>query len=270
MVVRRKRKSADSFSSLNKVELIRGGKPYFDRMLQMIGTARETIHLQTYIYASDETGTMVADALKEAVKRKVRVYLLTDGYASKAMSKTFIRELKAAGIHFRCFNPLFRSKYFDFGRRLHHKVIVVDTMYAMSGGINITNRYNDTADQPAWLDFALYLEGEAAKELCVLCWQSWKNYPKRMRPTPCDQQKIEFTIPEKERADVSVRVNDWVRRKHQISLSYVSMLRNARSHVTILCAYFLPGRLIRHQLRYAANRGVKVKVITAGVSDVKL
>jgi len=117
MAVRRKRKSADSFSSLNKVELIRGGKPYFDRMLQMIGTARETIHLQTYIYASDETGTMVADALKEAVKRKVRVYLLTDGYASRTMSKTFIKELKAAGIHFRFFNNIYNFA-------VNHKIVI--------------------------------------------------------------------------------------------------------------------------------------------------
>jgi cardiolipin synthase len=48
------------------------------------------------------------------------------------------------------------------------------------------------------------------------------------------------------------------------------MFRNAKSHITILCAYFLPGRVIRRQLRYATQRGVKVKVITAGVSDVKI
>jgi cardiolipin synthase len=48
------------------------------------------------------------------------------------------------------------------------------------------------------------------------------------------------------------------------------MLKHAKSHVTILCAYFLPGRIIRQQLRYAVSRGVKIKLITAGVSDVKL
>jgi cardiolipin synthase len=270
MASRRRKKGAEHYTSLNRAELIRGGKPYFDRLLQMIGSAQDTIHLQTYIYDADETGKMVADALKAAVKRKVRVYLLTDGYASKKMSKTFIKELKEAGIYFRFFNPLFKSKYFYFGRRLHHKVTVVDARYAMTGGVNITDRYNDMPGNQAWLDFALYVEGEAAKELCILCWESWKNYPARMNITSCDQTNIQLTIQPNEACEVSMRRNDWVRRKNDISITYVNMLRNAKSHVTILCAYFLPGRLIRHQIRYAVSRGVKIKVITAGVSDVKL
>src|SRR5690349_11399027 len=127
MVSLRRKKKADPYSSLNKVELVQGGKPYFDRLLEMIASAKETIHLQTYIYENDETGKAVADALIEAAKRKVKVYLLPDGYASKKIAKPFIQELKNAGIHFRFFNPLFKSKYFYFGRRLHHKIIVVDT-----------------------------------------------------------------------------------------------------------------------------------------------
>ncbi|MBK7883365.1 MAG: hypothetical protein IPJ81_05950 [Chitinophagaceae bacterium] len=48
------------------------------------------------------------------------------------------------------------------------------------------------------------------------------------------------------------------------------MFRNARSHITILCSYFLPGRIIRSLLSKAARRGVKIKIITAGPSDVML
>ncbi|HSN60173.1 MAG TPA: phospholipase D-like domain-containing protein, partial [Ferruginibacter sp.] len=39
-------------------------------------------------------------------------------------------------------------------------------------------------------------------------------------------------------------------------------------HITILCSYFLPGKMIRRRLKNAAKRGVKIKVITAGPSDV--
>lgn len=261
---------AEHYSSQNKLQLIRGGKPYFDCLLAMIENAQESIHLQTYIFDDDVTGQRVADALKAAVKRNVKVYMLADGYASKVMARSFIHGLIEAGIHFRYFNPLFKSKYFYFGRRLHHKVVVVDTKYALTGGVNITNRYNDMPNDPAWLDFALFIEGEAAKELCVLCWKTWKNYPPRMGLTPCEKKEIHFNIPVQERCEVSMRRNDWVRRKNEISATYVNMFRNAKSHITILCSYFLPGRIIRRQLRFATSRGVKIKVITAGVSDVKL
>jgi cardiolipin synthase len=59
-----------------------------------------------------------------------------------------------------------------------------------------------------------------------------------------------------------------VRRKNQVSKTYIEMLGNAKSHITILCSYFLPGKTIRRLLSNASRRGVKIKVITAGRSDV--
>lgn len=262
--------SAGGYTPVNRVQLIRGGKTYFDLLLQMISGAKESIHLQTYIYDDDETGMAVADALKAAARRYVQVYLVADGYASQVMSQSFINELRAAGVHFRFFEPLFKSKYFYLGRRLHHKMAVVDTRYALVGGINITNRYNDMPGKPAWLDYALYVEGETARELCVLCWKTWKGYPVNMGITPCEEKQLSFEIPAEERSDVRMRRNDWVRRKNQISKTYLEMLRNSKSQVTILCSYFIPGNVMRRNMVQAVNRGVKVKVIAAGPSDVML
>jgi cardiolipin synthase A/B len=124
----------------NSIELVRGGCDYFDRLKQMIDRAKETIHLQTYIYEDDETGKEIAERLISASKRGVTVYLLADGYASQSLSSAFIDRIRNAGIHFRFFEPVFKSRYFYFGRRLHHKIFVVDTTCALVGGINISNR----------------------------------------------------------------------------------------------------------------------------------
>jgi cardiolipin synthase len=259
-----------NYTANNKVELVRGGKNYFDLMLELINRAKDTIHLQVYIYDDDETGTRVANALKAAVQRKVQVYLMADGYASQVMSQKFIDDLRAAGIHFRFFETIFRSKYFYFGRRLHHKVLVVDTRYALVGGLNISDRYNDMPQQPAWLDFALYAEGEIAKQLCVLCWKTWKGFPRRMGITPCEQKELQFYFPDGEKSMVRMRRNDWVRRKNQISRSYIEMLKTAKTEITILCSYFLPGRIMRKNILQALQRGVQIKVVLAGLSDVML
>lgn len=258
------------FSLQNKVTLIRGGAGYFNTLLELINNATESIHIQTYIYDEDETGKQVAEALKEAVLRKVEVHLMADGYASKEISEDFIAELKAAGIQFRFFEPLFRSRDFYFGRRMHHKITVADTKYALVGGINISNRYNDMPHAPAWLDFALYAEGEIARELCILCWKSWNGYPMNMGVTPCEQKALRFDFSPGERSAVRMRRNDWVRRKNQISSTYVEILRSSKKEVTILCSYFLPSGFIRKQMVDAVKRGVKIRVITAGVSDVKV
>lgn len=183
--------------SSHKVKLIRGGKEYFELLLDLINGATDSIHLQTYIFDDDETGTLIANALKAAAKRNVSVHLFTDGYASQGMSEKFINEMRNSSIHLRFFEPLFRSSYFYFGRRMHHKVFVADTRFALVGGINITDRYNDMPGDPAWLDFALYAEGEIAKELCVLCWKTWNGFPVKMGVTPCEEKLLSFDFKRK-------------------------------------------------------------------------
>jgi len=263
-----KQKNSPAYSSQNKVRLVRGGRDYFDLLLHLINQASESIHLQTYIFDDDETGSRVADALKAAVKRNVHVYLLADGYASQVMSKKFIDDLNTSGIHFRFFEPFFKSKNYYFGRRMHHKVFVADAEFALVGGVNISDRYNDMPEQPAWLDFALFTEGEIAKELCVLCWKTWNGFPKKMGITPCEEKDLFFDFNEEETSLVRMRRNDWVRRKSEISATYFEMFRHARSDITILCSYFLPGKIIRRLLRSASKRGVRIRVIIAGPSDV--
>ena len=266
----RKRKVANTYTDNNYVRLIRGGKEYFDALVQLIDSAKENIHLQAYIYDDDETGILIAGALKKAAQRNVSVYVIVDGYASQVLSRSFVKDMRQAGIHFRFFEPVFKSRYFYFGRRMHHKVMVVDAKYALVGGVNIADRYNDLSGKPAWLDFALYLEGEIAAELCVLCWKTWNGYPMNMPITPCEEKRPVVDIAIENRSEVRMRRNDWVRRKNEISASYIQMFRTAKKEVTVLCSYFLPGKIMRQQIQYALSRGVNIRIVAAGISDVSL
>ncbi|MFZ1527207.1 MAG: phospholipase D-like domain-containing protein [Ferruginibacter sp.] len=251
-------------------QIVHGGSEYFKLLLQLIDRSEHCIHLQTYIFEEDETGKMLASSLRSAAARGVEVYLLVDGYASQSLSKNFITELREAGIHFRFFEPLLKSRNFYFGRRMHHKVFVSDSACALVGGINISNRYNDMPGTPAWLDFAFYTEGNPAKELCVLCWKTWNGFSSNTGIAPCEKNCFNFTGTARENSFVRMRRNDWVRTKNEISRTYQHMFRQAHTGITIMCSYFLPGNSIRRLLGKASARGVKIKVVTAGLSDVML
>jgi cardiolipin synthase A/B len=265
----KKIKGSNGFTK-NKIKLIQSGKQYFDLVLQLISQATRSIHIQSYIFNDDETGSLVVNALKNAAKKNVSIYILADGYASKSISQKFIESIENENIAFRFFEPFIKSKYFYFGRRMHQKVMVVDGRYAIVGGMNIANRYNDMPESNAWLDFAIYAEGLIAKELCILCWKTWNDFPTTMELTPCEKEVIEYTIDEKDNCLSRIRRNDWVRRKNEISATYIHMLRHAQKEITIMCSYFLPGRVIRKLLRQAIARGVIIKLIVAGQSDVKI
>lgn len=267
---RRRKKLVDKYTAINEVKLIRGGKDYFEVLLKLIENARETIHFQTYIYTEDETGRLVTDALKRAVKNKVEVYLMADGYASQDLSGSFIEELKSAGIHFRFFEPVFKSSNFYFGRRMHYKVVVADATHALVGGVNVANKYNDMPGKPAWLDFALLVTGEVSMDLCVQCRKTWKGYQVSEKITACRNKLVDTQDLSKNICEVRMRCNDWVWKKNEISRSYFEMLNKATCQVTILCSYFLPGKKMRRQMELAIKKGVNIRIIAAGPSDVML
>lgn len=261
--------SANKYSENNRVSWVTGGRPYFDHLIDLISRAEATLHLQTYILAEDETGRFVSKALVAAAGRGVDVFLMVDGYASQSLSRDFINALKKQGVKFKFFEPLFRSRKFYFGRRLHHKICVIDMRYALVGGINIADHYNDLPDNPPWLDFALSVEGEIVQELLILCQKTWNGF-QPLKEIPQIKKPPSFNIPEKDRSQVRMRRNDWVRWKDEISLSYIELFMGAKSHITILSSYFLPGRVFRRAIRKARNRGVEVTVIVTGISDVKI
>lgn len=252
------------FKSLpqNSTRLVRSGYEYFELLEKLIYTAQARIHLQVYIYEEDQTGKQIANALIDAARRGVKVFVVADGYASQDISDAFIKKLEQAGIQFRYFNPLLKSRNFYFGRRMHHKVVVVDGNKALVGGINISNNYNDTVEHSAWLDWALYVEGEVASRLEIICEDLRKFEILEITKT---RFRRKLTLPDQ---PIAVRINDWVRGRKDITASYLKMLRNATSRITIVSSYLLPGKLLRRNLRVAAKRGIKIRLVMAGMSDV--
>lgn len=255
-----------SFSFHNQPTLIRGGQPYFSALEELIGAAEKSIQLQVYIYDEDETGKRIAEKLIAARKKNVEVQLLLDGYASRGLSNTFKEILSNAGIQLRFFNPIFKSEHFYFGRRLHHKIVVRDGIEALVGGINISNRYNDMPEAPAWLDWAIKIKGDAAFELYKLCnlfYARWNRNNIQL-----DRKLIIQKTDTNLHCPIRIRRNDWVMNKNQISATYMEMLRNVEQEIIIMSSYFIPSNFIRKSMAEALQRGVKIKLILASTSDI--
>jgi len=258
----------DIYTIHNHVKLVRGGKPYFSQMLEMIDNAKTSIHLQTYIYDEDETGNAIAEALIKAAARGVGVYVLLDAYASQNLSNHFKNHLIKAGIHLCFFEPFFHSRRFYIGRRLHHKILLTDEYKSLVGGINISNRYNDIQGTPAWLDWAICTEGDASHQLYHYCVEVWD----KEAGDTLHLKANNFYPPNAvtETCYVRVRKNDWINRRTQVSHSYKEMFKTAKTDVIVMSSYFWPSRSLLRKIAYASKRGVQIKLILAGVSDIKI
>jgi cardiolipin synthase len=259
-----KKKSA--YSLHNKIKLLRGGYEYFNSLEELILNANQSIQLQVYIFEEDQTGNHIADLLIAAAERGIAIQVLLDGYASASLSTQFRKKMKEKGINLRFFEPILKSKNFYFGRRLHHKIVVVDGSKALVGGINISDRYNDMPGQTAWLDWAVLIEGEAAYELYKLCNSFYAK--KETDKIILDEKKLMNELDLTSSTPIKISRNDWVMNKNEISASYMKMLKNADSSVIMMSSYFIPGNFFKKNIIKALNRGVNIKVIVAGPSDV--
>lgn len=232
---------------------------------RMLSEAKNEIHLQVYILDDDETGRMILGELSKARQRGVEVYLLVDTYGSKDLSPVFIKEINDSGIHFRYFSKLVNFRGFHFGRRLHQKVTVVDSKIVLISGINIADRYRGIGKEKPWLDFGLLAEGPICEDVSLICASFWKR--KFIRKNIKNNPK---KLDKESRPLLRVRQNDWMRNKSQISKSYKYAFNNAEKYITIIGAYFLPGRKLRHLIKRAVKRGVRARVILSKKSDSKI
>lgn len=259
------RNRIDGYTLHNSVRIVRGGEDYFSCIDEIAARASYSLHLQTYIFDEDSTGERVANALIAAAERGVRVYVMLDGYASQGISKQFIERLRSSGIHFRYFEPFFKSSVYYFGRRLHHKVIVADGYLCLVGGVNISNRYNDLESAPAWLDWALMAEGEVAAQLDKICVRVWNRglFSKKCAATDLPEYNTVGEV-----CRVKVSRNDWVFSRTDITDSYRRLFDVAQIEITIMTSYFWPPQAILSRMEQAASRGVQVRVVLTGRADV--
>jgi cardiolipin synthase A/B len=258
---------ASSISCGNKADFYLEGQSYYDFYVDLIDRAETTVHLQTYIFEMDRFGSRVHQTLIQAARRGVHVYMLIDSVGSAHFSDINEKELKDAGVKFYRFNALAYKWFYQWGRRLHHKVLLIDHEKALVGGINVTTSGYGHNNLPQQLDFAVYLEGPVIPDLCRYCqfvFQKAGAGAVPMEPVYGNCQSLDKSS---EHIDLKISINDWVYRRWQITKRYADITKYAQHDITIINSYFFPRRKFMNQLAAAARRGVRVRLILPMISD---
>lgn len=246
----------------NHVEFFLDGENYYEKYLNAIRSAKESIHLQTYIFELDNFGERVQSELIDAAHRGVKVYLLIDSIGSRNMPVAAEERFLNAGIMFCRFNSIQISWFYRWGRRLHHKVLLIDEKEGFVGGINVLYACHPEASTPQ-LDFAVYINGSATIELAHYC--------KVIFNKACNKDLL-VTAPvdyihNEEGFAIGISVNDWIHGRSKITHQYAVKTTEARKQITIINSYFFPRKKFMKQLTAAAARGVRVRLILPKYSD---
>jgi cardiolipin synthase len=252
-----------------EVTVLRDGGETYPAMLEAIRSAQHTICMETYILAADLTGDRFKAALIERAAAGVAIRLIYDAVGSFGLPGSWVEDLRAAGCEVVDFNPIapWRAK-FRLSHRDHRKIIVVDGRVAFTGGLNISNDYAAVEDGGVgWHDMHCRVTGPIVTDLARMFRRSWLRAGGKYYPAP---PPIKDTAAGTGQSFVRVIDNQRRRQRATTRRAYLHVLRAAREAVWIANAYFLPDRGLRRAMSSAARRGVDVRVLVPGHSDVRL
>jgi cardiolipin synthase len=243
---------------------LRAGREIFPVILAAIDGARESVCLETYIFAAGYPGEAVREALLRARQRGVQVRVLVDALGSMSLPSGFWDTLRAAGGEVRQFNPLTLRR---LGIRNHRKLLVCDEQAAFVGGFNIAPEYDGDGVTHGWWDVGL----KTGRPLAVQLAATFEDMFAR-----ADFQHKRFTRWRKAEANqmrlmpnTQLLLSGPGRGLSPLNRTLRDDLHRA-AKVQIMVGYFLPNRRIRRQLTRIARRGGSVELILAGKSDVLL
>jgi len=227
------------------VELLDGGEQAYPRMLLAIARAQRSVHLEVYAFAPSGVGARFVEALAHAASRGVTVQVLIDGWGSARGGRAVAAALHGAGCGVRIYNRLLALLVGRFGRN-HRKILLVDDEVAFLGGINIGDENVGEGARLGWADLALEIRGPQ----CARLGQMIRHEPHR---------SIESSL----RIYLCGLGGGWRLRRR-----YLKAFASARQRIHVAHGYFLPDHGVVRAITAAARRGVQVRLLLAGRSDV--
>ncbi|MEM8944731.1 MAG: cardiolipin synthase [Planctomycetota bacterium] len=258
----------------NDFELIGDWQHVFRRLIEDIDAAKQTCHLEFYIWHQGGAAAEVAQALVRAEQRGVTCRVLVDSMGSRAFLRSeSAQRLREAGVEIIAALPggLLRMPFVRFDLRMHRKIVVIDGCIAYTGSLNLVDpRYfKQDADVGQWVDAMVRLEGPIVEALAITFLADWyveSEYElEQLRTTGGAESQQEVGS-----CAVQALPSGPAFRTESIEQILVMAIYAARRELVLTTPYFVPSEALRMALESAARRGVKVILIVPAKVDSRL
>ena len=252
----------------NSVRILKDGKENYPAWIEAISGARTYVHFESYIIHDDDVGMEFATLLAAKAREGVRVKVLYDWFgAFGKTSRHFWKELRAAGVEVRCFNPPRMESPLSWLTRDHRKMISVDGRVAFVTGLCVGRGwigYPDRGLEP-WRDTGVVVRGPAIADIDLAFAQVWETIGE---PLPEDELPEPETIPAA--GDVALRVIASLPNTAGLYRFDQLIAALARNSLWLTDAYFVGATSYVQALRSAALDGVDVRLLVPGSTDIPI
>ena len=246
------------------------GEAKFKAMLEEMEKAEKFIFMEYFIVEEGYMWGRILDVLTRKVKEGVEVRVMYDGMCEMStLPADYWKLLGKVGIKSKPFSPIkpFVSTHYNY--RDHRKILVIDNKVAFNGGVNLADEYINHIERFGhWKDTAIMLKGPAVRSFALLFLQMWNIDEKNPdydawlgKEAPEPKEAKGYVMPYGDSPLDEYKVGETV---------YMDILNRATDYVHIMTPYLILDDELETALKYAAQRGVDVKMILPGIPDKKI
>lgn len=246
----------------NAVVLLEDGVQAFKALLEQIESARESIHIMTYILSPDAAGRAVVEALTRRAASGVSVRLLIDSFGSFGSGNRWLNPLRENGGEVVRFLPLLPLHGgYSANLRNHRKVAIFDHRRVITGGQNIDLRFMGPPEHAGncFADLSILVEGPATlplQQVFLADWifasgQSLQGFQEllQVQPERCGESCLQ------------VFENGPDLAGDPLYDQILTLVQDARHTITMVTPYFVPDEVLYRSLLVKAASGRRVRLL---------
>lgn len=285
------------------------GEAKFEELQSQLLRAEHFIFLEYFIVHPGYMWDTIHEILKAKVAEGVEVRFLYDGMNEmNNLPEGFLQQIRGEGIHCKVFSPVYPVISTHYNNRDHRKIVVIDGRVAFTGGVNLADEYINRKERFGhWKDAAVMIQGEAVRSFTLMFLKMWNIgtkmenpaiylRPAQMKPQAKEAQAADGSLqqeqaPKGQMAGGSTRsmqphghsapalvgsrgfvmpyAADPFHEERTAERVYLHILNHAKKYVYIMTPYLVPDYELLQAMRYAARRGVDVKLILPHIPDKK-
>ena len=244
------------------------GDDAYPYLLEELSKAKHFIFMEYFIIQQGKVWDSVLNILERKAKEGVEVRVMYDGLCSLTkLPVGYYKKLRQMGIKSKTFAPARPFFTTEQNNRDHRKILVIDGKVAFTGGINLADEYMNLVEKFGyWKDTAVMLKGDAVKSYTLLFLQMWNVTERTIGNF---DRYLDIKIPKiYDDNGYVIGYGDEPVGKERVGESvYLHMINAANRYLHIVTPYLILDNVMMSALKFAAKRGVDVKIVMPGIPD---
>jgi cardiolipin synthase len=242
----------------NRVQVLQNGDQFFPLLLADIAAARESIHIESYIWWKGAICDQVAAALAAKARQGVEVRLLLDASGGRRLDLKLAKEMNDAGVKLVKFHTPKIGNWGRLNNRDHRKEMIIDGRIGYIGGYGFAEEWTGHAqDRDHWRDTGLRVQGPVVNRLQGAFCENWIEESGEI---PAGEKYFPH-LPAAGTTPAHVAYTSPTGGVSSVQVLYYLAIKSARREIIIQNPYLLPDDDAIEALAEAVRRGVEVKVM---------